>query len=316
VILMDDALNGVRFSDIISFFTQLQPVRIHNDGNLNTFRKVAGLSPFKDSRVIPRAFICFWEGELTYEISASSSAFLLIARQKEFFDESKIYIIHPEPRIAFIILVQKFFDSLVKRKSFQGADCVNNECPPSISIGDNSVLSPGVIVYERSLMGGNCIVHAGSVLGADGFHFHESKLYNKVFKFPSLSYLKVKDSVEIGANTTIDCGTLSDTFIGSSVKIDNLVHVGHSTRIGEGTRIGPGAIIAGNVEIGRNVWVGPNATLSNNVKIGDYARITLGSTVINNVKSYQTVSGHFAYPHSEYLTAHLRMRKGISPKNH
>jgi len=131
------------------------------------------------------------------------------------------------------------------------------------------------------------IVHAGAVLGADGFGYVRDAKTGAYTQFPQQGTLEIEDDVEIGANSTIDRGALSETRIRRGTKIDNLVHVGHNCDIGEdvilvtGTGIsgsctvGKGAVIAGQVGIGDHAHIGPGVIL------GGQAGVLSGKTVTN-----------------------------------
>jgi len=124
-------------------------------------------------------------------------------------------------------------------------------------------------------------------------------------KFPQRGRIMIGDRVEIGGNTCVDRGALSDTVIADDVKIDNLVHIAHNVRIGRCTLIAAGALVAGSSVLGERVWVGPSATISNGLTVGDDAQITLGSVVTRDVPAGGRVSGNFAVSHDRFLS-HMR----------
>src|SRR5581483_306896 len=93
-------------------------------------------------------------------------------------------------------------------------------------------LFPGVVIYPGSTLGRRVVVHAGSVLGSDGFGFVRDDEHGRYQKFPQVGELVIGDYVEIGANCTIDRGALDQTVIGRGTKLDNLVHIGHNDIVG------------------------------------------------------------------------------------
>ena len=99
-------------------------------------------------------------------------------------------------------------------------------------IGRGCVIYPNVTIYPGTTLGDRVVVHAGAVLGADGFGYVRDPGTGEYLQFPQQGTLVIEDDVEIGANTTIDRGALEETRIGSGTKIDNLVHIGHNCRIG------------------------------------------------------------------------------------
>jgi UDP-3-O-[3-hydroxymyristoyl] glucosamine N-acyltransferase len=169
-----------------------------------------------------------------------------------------------------------------------------------VSIGDNCHIYPRVTIYQGSSLGNRVVVHAGAVLGADGFGYVRDPKTGAYTQFPQQGTLLIEDDVEIGANSTIDRGALTQTRIGRGTKIDNLVHVGHNCEIGEdvilvaltgisgSSTVGNGAVIAGQVGIGDHVTIGPGVIL------GGQSGVFNGSTVSNDGLKPGTV--HFGTP--------------------
>jgi len=160
-----------------------------------------------------------------------------------------------------------------------GEDCVIGD---HTRIGPGSCIANGVViaeecfidnnvtVYAGTRIGKRVAVHAGAVLGSDGFGYVRDRSTGKYEQFPQIGRLEIGDDVEIGANTTIDRGALDVTVIGSGTKIDNLVHIGHNVKIGENVVIAALTGISGSSVIESNVVIGGQ------VGIGDHARITEG----------------------------------------
>ena len=140
----------------------------------------------------------------------------------------------------------------------------------SVSIGDGCKIYPGVTIYPGTHIGNRVIVHAGAVLGSDGFGYVRGPEDGRYEKFPQIGTLEIQDDVEIGANTTIDRGALEVTRIGRGTKIDNLVHIGHNCRIGENV------IIAAQVGFSGSVVVENNAVIGGQVGVGEHACIQEG----------------------------------------
>lgn len=156
-----------------------------------------------------------------------------------------------------------------------------------VVIGEGCHIFPRAVLYPGTTLGNRIVVHAGAVLGADGFGYVRDWKTGAYTQFPQQGTLVIEDDVEIGANTTIDRGALKQTRIGRGTKIDNLVHVGHNCEIGEdvilvmgtgisgSSTIGNGAVIAGQVGIGDHVTIGPGVIL------GGQAGVFSGSKVTN-----------------------------------
>ncbi len=179
-----------------------------------------------------------------------------------------------------------------------GAHCVLG---PRTSVGARSVLHPHVVTYADSAIGADVILHSGVRIGSDGFGY--TRVDGVQVKMPQVGRAVVEDDVEIGANSTIDRGSLGDTLVGKGVKVDNLVQIAHNVRVGAATMIAALVGIAGSTRIGRGAWIGGRACAANHLEIGDGARITFGSTVLRDVPPDETVSGYPARPHREQLRA-------------
>jgi UDP-3-O-[3-hydroxymyristoyl] glucosamine N-acyltransferase len=139
-----------------------------------------------------------------------------------------------------------------------------------VSIGRACDLYPNVTLYPGVRLGDRVIVHAGAVLGSDGFGYVRDSTTGHYEKFPQIGRLEIEDDVEIGANTTIDRGALDATRIGRGAKIDNLVHIGHNCQIGEDVVIAAQTGLSGSITIEKNVVLGGQ------VGIGEHARIEEG----------------------------------------
>jgi UDP-3-O-[3-hydroxymyristoyl] glucosamine N-acyltransferase len=170
-----------------------------------------------------------------------------------------------------------------------------------VRVGDDTHLYPAVTAYGGTVIGRRVIAHAGARLGSDGFGYVFREGRHE--KIPHVGRCVIEDDVEIGANTTIDRGSIDDTVIGAGTKIDNLVHIAHNCRIGRlclimaqvgmagSVRVEDGCIIAGQVGIGGHTTIGKGATLAGQ------------SGVFGDIPSGETWSGYPARPHKEALRA-------------
>jgi len=136
-------------------------------------------------------------------------------------------------------------------------------------LGAQCRLHPHVTLYAGTLLGSRVIVHSGAVLGSDGFGYVAGD--GKHWKFPQVGEIEIKDDVEIGANTTIDRGSLERTEIAAGVKLDNLVHIAHNVHVGEHTVIAAQSGISGSAVIGKSVALGGQAGLGERCEIEDGA---------------------------------------------
>lgn len=165
-------------------------------------------------------------------------------------------------------------------------------------IKDATVVKPNVTIMERSRIGSDCLIHAGTVIGSDGFGFTQSAERHE--KIVHTGFVQIGDRVEIGACNTIDRGTLGKTRIGNGVKTDNLVHIAHNVEIGDNTLIVAQVGIAGSSRLGKNVIVAGKSGISGHINIGDNAIIGPYSGVHSDVKSGSIVSGIPQIPHEKW----------------
>jgi UDP-3-O-[3-hydroxymyristoyl] glucosamine N-acyltransferase len=176
---------------------------------------------------------------------------------------------------------------------------------PGAVIGEECQLFPSVTLYAGTRVGNRVRLHAGVRLGSDGFGYvfrggaHE--------KIPHVGRCIVEDDVEIGANTTVDRGSIDDTVIGAGTKIDNLVQIAHNVRIGRLCLIMAQVGIAGSVQVEDGVILAGQAGISGHHTIGKGARIAAQGGVFGDVPAGETWSGYPARPHREALRAQAAM---------
>jgi len=144
-----------------------------------------------------------------------------------------------------------------------------------VRIGKDCRLYPRVVLYPGVTLGDRVVVHAGAVLGADGFGYVRDAATGEYLQFPQQGKLVVEDDVEIGANTTIDRGALEETRIKRGVKFDNLVHIGHNVSVGRNVVIAAQTGISGSCVIGDDAIIGGQVGMGDHVDIGE--KVILGS---------------------------------------
>ena len=138
---------------------------------------------------------------------------------------------------------------------------------PNVSIGRDCRVYPNVTIYPASRLGDRVILHAGAVLGSDGFGYVRDKATGSYHKFPQIGRLEIEDDVEIGANSTVDRGALDATRIARGTKIDNLVHVGHNVQIGEDVVIAAQTGLSGSAVVENAVIIGGQVGIADHVRI-------------------------------------------------
>lgn len=168
-----------------------------------------------------------------------------------------------------------------------------------VEIGENSTLYPNCTIMAGAKIGSNAIIHAGVVLGSDGFGFVPGA--GGIEKIPQIGSVHIGNNVEIGANTAIDRAALGKTMVGNGSKLDNLVQIGHNVRIGENCLLVSQVGIAGSTHVGNGVILAGQAGLSGHLQVGDGVTVGPQAGVSRNIKAGQTVSGSPAMPKQEYL---------------
>ncbi|MBP6962879.1 MAG: UDP-3-O-(3-hydroxymyristoyl)glucosamine N-acyltransferase [Armatimonadetes bacterium] len=177
----------------------------------------------------------------------------------------------------------------------------------NVSVGNGSVIRPMVAVLDNVTIGVGVTIHAGSVIGADGFGY--IAVGGEHIKIPQVGSVVIGDNVEIGANCTIDRARTGKTEIGSGTKIDNMVHIAHNVTIGRNCIIVAQTGISGSVEIGDRVMFGGQCGVADHVTIGDGAMMCARTGVIGDVPAGAFVYGFPARPHKDEMRVQAATRK-------
>jgi UDP-3-O-[3-hydroxymyristoyl] glucosamine N-acyltransferase len=159
-----------------------------------------------------------------------------------------------------------------------------------VHIGAHTRLAARVTVLDGVRIGSRCILHPGSVIGADGFGFAPDAA-GTWLKIPQLGSVVIGDDVEIGANTTVDRGTIDDTVIENGVKLDNLVQIAHNVRVGEHTVMAAMSGAAGSTKIGKRCMIGGGVVMINQIEICDDVMFTFRSIVTKSIDKPGMYSG-------------------------
>ena len=169
---------------------------------------------------------------------------------------------------------------------------------PSCRIGRDGYVGPGVTI-QHALLGNRVIVHAGARIGQDGFGYVLGRA--GLEKMPQLARVVIQDDVEIGANTTIDRGTLSDTVIGEGTKIDNLVQIAHNVRIGRSCVLAAHCGLSGSVTLGDGVMLGGRVGIADHLTIGSLAQVAAAAGVMTDIPAGERWGGMPAQPMKEMM---------------
>lgn len=176
-------------------------------------------------------------------------------------------------------------------------------------VGERSLLSPHVAIMDRCTVGSRCILHAGVVVGADGFGFRPSPDGRGIAKIIHIGNAVIEDEVEIGANSCIDRARFGSTIIGRGTKIDNLVQIGHNCRVGRFCLICGHVGLAGSVVLGDGVALGGKVGVADDVEIGAGAKVAALSGVTGDVPPGAVYMGNPAGPASEWRRTFATLRR-------
>ena len=174
----------------------------------------------------------------------------------------------------------------------------NSILESSVHIGENCIIGSFVTI-RNSLISNNVYIQDGSKIGVKGFGFIPNKSKNT--RTPHVGKVILNEDVEIGANSTIDRGSLSNTVIGKNTYLDNQVHVAHNVKIGKNCMIAGQVGFAGSTTVGDNVIIGGQAGISGHLAIGNNVKIGGGSGVINNIPDNSQVMGYPAIPLKDFI---------------
>jgi UDP-3-O-[3-hydroxymyristoyl] glucosamine N-acyltransferase len=156
-----------------------------------------------------------------------------------------------------------------------------------VEIGDNTTIFSNVNIYSDSKIGNHCTIHAGVVIGSDGFGFAPQS--GNYLKVPQIGNVIIEDYVEIGANSTIDRATMGSTIIRKGVKLDNQIQVAHNVEIGENTVIAAQTGIAGSTKIGKNCMIGGQVGIAGHLIIADGVKIGAKAGILSSVASNEEI---------------------------
>ena len=217
--------------------------------------------------------------------------------------KKKCFIRTNNPRLFFLRLINKLFvpkfeytihptaqihpEAKLHKDVYIGPFVSIGKC----EIGKNSIIYGNTFVYDQVFIGENVTIHAGTIIGADGFGYERNE-DGVLEKFPHIGGVIIEDGVEIGANTCIDKGSLGNTVIKKNVKIDNLVHIAHNVEIGENTVVIANSVVGGSTKIDKNSWIAPSVTLRDSIKIGNNVTVGLGAVVLKNIPDNQVWVGN------------------------
>jgi len=296
---------------------------IKGDKNKN----ICGVASFDDAAGDQITFA--GNAKFLKKIAKTDAGAIIVPR--DFQASTKNILQVDNPQLAFALVLNLFYPPLKPEPGISSYSCIgkNFVCgreasiapfavignsvtigygivlSPHVVIGDNVVMGndvriyPNVTILERCTIGNRVIIHAGTVIGSDGFGFAPDG--KKYYKIPHTGIVQIDDDVEIGAGNTIDRATFGKTWIKSGVKTDNLVHIAHNVTVGENSILVAQVAIGGSVSIGKNVILAGQAAIADHLILGDNVTVVGQSGVAKSVSSGETVSGSPAISHRQWL---------------
>ena len=217
------------------------------------------------------------------KIAEKSPARVLLVDEDVESVPGKVFLYVKNPKRALAIVGNQFF----VEKPQSGIHPTARKA----TIGEGTVISPFVRIYDNVSIGKECFIKEGAVIGGGGFGFERDEEGNR-FRFPQIGGVQIGDHVDIGGNTCIDRGALSDTILEDYAKVDNLCHIAHNAHIGKNAVIVACAEVSGSCTIGEETWVGPNACIRDQRNVGDNTLIGMGSVVAKHIGNNEVWAGN------------------------
>ena len=273
--------------------------------------------------------ICFYSSEKYRKFFTESNAgAYIVEKDLKYIDNNKNYIFSNNPHFDLAKISLLFYpdseypnfsfsdneNKNIKKKSGNfsynsfihktakiGKNCEignNSIIGPNVHLGDNCLIGDNVSIYF-SLIGNNVKIYQGVKLGSEGFGFIMDKTAFK--KIPQLGRVLIGNFVEIGANSTVDRGSIGDTIIDDYCMIDNIVHLGHNVKMGKRCIVAAMTGISGSTTIGNNVIIGGQVGISGHINIGNNVKIAAKTGVMKNIQDNSVIGG---YPSEKILDWH------------
>jgi len=298
-------------------------LRVEGDGG----REISGIAPLESAGEHDLSFLS--NPRYREEAERSLAGAIIVKEGESMPGRTLLYA--EEPYVAFAEALRLFhpprvFSAGVHPTAVVGANCeIDPDCHvgPFVVIGRESRLGKGAVVEAGSVLGRNCLIgkgchlyprvvlydntelgenvvlHSGAVVGSDGFGYAWKN--GRGFKVPQVGRAVIEKDVEIGANSTVDRGTLAETRIGAGTKIDNLVQVAHNVRTGKACVLVSQSGVSGSTVLGDGVIIAGQSGLVGHIRIGSGCKVGAKSAVTKSLPDGSFVTGHPAQPHKRWL---------------
>lgn len=293
----------------------------------NPVTVISGAASFEDAKECDITFA----GDVGFLKKIEDTKAKAVIVPNKFSESSKDLIQADNPKVAFTKVLNLFYPTTFPVTGISSSATIGHgfRCGKDVSIapnavigdnvtigdrvsiypcsymGDNVIIGDDVRIYsnvsilEKCVIGNRVIIHAGTVIGSDGFGFSSDG--KKYYKIPHMGIVQIDDDVEIGACNTIDRATFGKTWICRGVKTDNLVHVAHNVKVGEDTILIAQVAIGGSSSIGKNSIIAGQTAIADHINIGNNVTVAGKSGVGKSVKDGEILSGIPAIPHKLWL---------------
>jgi UDP-3-O-[3-hydroxymyristoyl] glucosamine N-acyltransferase len=293
-------VSAVSISDIV----ELVGGRYDGPGD----RSIRGVAPLAEAGDDQLSFLS--NPKYTAQVTTTRAGAILVSNDLPGDDPR--YIRVASPYLAWATVIERWFTpptgaagisphALIAASATLGANVsvgAFTSVGDDVVIGDDTVIHPNVSIYPRSIVGKRCIIHSGTVIGADGYGFVvENGRHRKV---PQIGIVRIGDDVEVGAGCTIDRAAIGETVIGEGTKLDDQVMIGHGAKIGRHCLLVAQVGIAGSAEVGDYVVIAGQSGVAGHLKVGDRVQIAAKSAVLDDVPAGMKVMGVPAIPFRDF----------------
>lgn len=311
-------------------------MRLHEIGSIlgctveGTDVEIAGMNTLQNAQNNEISFLS--DGKYEKELSATQAAAVILPAAKASLLPSGVVAIVSDEPYMMVAKLSKYFAKPIQSAStppmigegsvvyptahIENGARIGSNCTimsgvyvgAETIIGDNVTLYPNVTIYRDCVIGNRVIIHAGSVIGSDGFGYAHTKTGEHV-KLYQNGNVVIEEDVEIGANTTVDCAVFGSTLIKKGAKIDNLVQIGHNCVIGEHSILVSQVGVAGSTTLGRNVVMGGQSATAGHLTIAPFTTLAARAGVTKNVPKGGVYSGFPLMEHKMWLKLQAKLAK-------